>query len=201
LLLSRARHLESLSFLQRGRDWAAAITFRSIMLNRNALLGLAVAGLFMAAPVTYCRAESPVVSLGRVVALSASDDGAKAEKEKDDDDKKDADDEKDGEKKGEEKEEGWKKEKKEIEQAVPLNMVPQAVLDAVKKEVPDGTITEAELEAKKGKIMYSFDVKTATMAYDVKITVDGKFYSKKVDDDADEEKDEKPKKAEAAEKN
>ncbi len=171
------------------------------MLNRNALLGLAVAGLFMAAPVTYCRAESPVVSLGRVVALSASDDGAKAEKEKDDDDKKDADDEKDGEKKGEEKEEGWKKEKKEIEQAVPLNMVPQAVLDAVKKEVPDGTITEAELEAKKGKIMYSFDVKTATMAYDVKITVDGKFYSKKVDDDADEEKDEKPKKAEAAEKN
>jgi uncharacterized membrane protein YkoI len=83
-----------------------------------------------------------------------------------------------------------------------MNMVPEAVLDAVKKEVPGGTITEAELEAKHGKIMYSFDVKSADMAYDVKITVDGKFYSKKVDDEKDEkdEKSEKPKKSQAGDK-
>ena len=61
-----------------------------------------------------------------------------------------------------------------------------AVLDAVKKEVPNGTITEAELEAKKGKIMYAFDVKDGETVYDVKITVDGKFFSKKVDDEKDE---------------
>ncbi len=71
-----------------------------------------------------------------------------------------------------------------------MAMVPAAVMDAVKKEVPDGTVTEAELVAKKGKIMYSFDVKAGGTAYEVKVTVDGKFYSKKVDDDGDDKDEE-----------
>ena len=175
------------------------------MLNRTALLGLAVAGLFVITPASHSLAESPLTNAVQAVAPSTI---ALAEKGDKDDDKKDADDEKDGDKKGEadedkdEEHEGkGKKESKEIEQAVPLNMVPQAVLDAVKKEVPGGTITEAELEAKKGKIMYGFDVKTADAAYDVNITVDGKFFSKKIDDDKDDEKDEAAeKKPEAPEK-
>jgi uncharacterized membrane protein YkoI len=150
------------------------------MLNRNLLLGLAVAGLCFVTADKVTLAESPLVTAIHPVSFALADKA----------DKKDADDDKDDEK-GEKKE---KKEEKEIEETVPMNMVPQAVLDAVKKEVPNGTITEAELEAKHGHIMYSFDVKDGAMKYDVKITVDGKFFSKKVDDDKDEkgEKEAKP---------
>jgi uncharacterized membrane protein YkoI len=169
------------------------------MLDRKQLLALAVGGILTAMPTTRLRAQttaSIVDGVSHLMSFSVADE--KNEKE---------DDEKGGEHEEHEEhdehdEHGEKHEEKEIEQAVPMNMVPEAVLDAVKKEVPGGTITEAELEAKHGKIMYSFDVKSADMAYDVKITVDGKFYSKKVDDEKDEkdEKSEKPKKSQAGDK-
>jgi uncharacterized membrane protein YkoI len=154
------------------------------MLNRNLLLALAVAGFSLSGTNKISFAGTPTMTAAHAVSFALAD-------------KKEADDDKDDEK-GEKKE---KHEEKEIEETVPMNLVPQAVLDAVKKEVPNGTITEAELEAKHGHIMYSFDVKDGAMAYDVKITVDGKFFSKKVDDDKDDEKDEKGgKEAKPAEK-
>ena len=145
------------------------------MSDCKTLLGLAVAGLTVTLPAARSFAAPPAGATVRLVA--------------------DEDDEKKGPEKAERKEkgeEGEKKEKKqkEIETDVPMNMVPQAVVDAVMKECPGGKITESELEAKKGKIMYGFDVKVGDMTYDVNISVDGKFISKKVDDDGDNEKDE-----------
>jgi uncharacterized membrane protein YkoI len=163
------------------------ITMESVVPNRKTLLALTAAALFLAAPAVHRSAAAPPPPPGVRLALLTDDDDDKKGPEKVH--KKDADDEKeDKDDDGDKKE---KKEKKEVEQAVPMDMVPTAVLDAVKKEVPGGTITGAELEAKKGKIMYAFDVKAADVAYEVKITVDGKFYSKKVDDDQDD-KDDKP---------
>ena len=161
------------------------------MLDRKMLLALAAAGLFVTTPSARSIAASPAVHLISMTTVAGDDDdkgpekGEWKHKDKDDehgdrDDHHGKDDEHD------------EHEKKEIEQNVPMNMVPQAAIDAVMKECPGGKITEAELVAKKGKIMYSFDVKTADMAYDVKISVDGKFVSKKVDDDEKDEKDEKP---------
>jgi len=158
-----------------------------VMLDRKTKLALTAAALFLAAPAAHRLAAAPPPP-GVHLALLADDDDDKkgpdkVHKKDADDDEKDGKDD-DGDKKD-------RKEKREIEQPVPMAMVPAAVLDAVKKEGPGGTITEAELEAKRGKIMYAFDVKSADVAYEVKITVDGKFYSKKVDDDHDD-KDEKP---------
>ena len=146
------------------------------MIERTTLLALAAAGLCLTAPTARTLAvgpAGPVRLASMTTAVSAEDDD---EKKGNDKHAKDDDDHK-----------GEKKEKKETEQEVPMAMVPAAVMDAVKKEVPDGTVTGAELVAKKGKIMYSFDVKSGGTAYEVKVTVDGKFYSKKVDDDADDE--------------
>jgi hypothetical protein len=153
--------------------------------------------MFAAGPIARCVAQAHSDNAASTApSASAGDEkGEKDEKEDEDKDKggkkHDADDEKD-----EEREHAEKKESEEIEQPVQLSMVPAAVIDAVNKEVPGGTITEAELEAEKGKIMWGFDVKSGDAAYDVNITVDGKFYSKKVDD----EKDEKDQKAEKSEK-
>ena len=149
------------------------------MLDRKTLLGLMIAGLSLNAPAVRCFAQAvpaPVPPHAKMDKHEAHD------KEHDEEDQEKSE-------KGEKKE---RKEEKEIEQAVPMAFVPAAILDAVKKEVPNGTITEAELEAKKGKIMYCFDVTAGDMKYDVKITVDGKFYSKKVDDEKDEKDENKP---------
>ncbi len=150
------------------------------MFDRTTLLALTAAGLCLTAPTGRVFAAGPVRLASMTTAVTDDDDEKKG-KEKHEDEKHDADDDE------------HKGERKSIEQKVPMAMVPAAVMDAVKKEVPDGTVTEAELVAKKGKIMYSFDVKSGSTAYEVKVTVDGKFYSKKVDDDADD-KDDKPEK-------
>ncbi len=148
------------------------------MPHRTTPLALAVAVLALTAPVARTSAAGPAapVRLASVTAVATDDDekggkrvdAGKGKHETDDDEKAE-------------------KKQKEIEQKVPVAMVPAAVMDAVKKEVPNGTVTEAELVAKKGRIMYSFDVKADGTAYEVKVTVDGKFYSKTVDDDADDE--------------
>jgi hypothetical protein len=159
------------------------------------------AGLFVGAGASRCVAQPQGNSPVRLALLSAADEKAdKDDKDKaDKKDKEDADDDEKAEtkKKDQDREDGEKEKKAEtkIKQTVPLDMVPPAVLDAVKKEVPGGTITKAELVAKKDKIMWSFDVKAGDTAYEVKITVEGKFQSKEVDDEKDE-KDEKPAKDE-----
>ena len=161
------------------------------MLDRKILLALAAAGIFAAVPSARSHAASADVHLASMNS-SASDDDDKGS-EKGDWKHKDKDEDHDGKDEDHDKHgKGERDEKKEIEQPVPMNMVPQAAIDAVMKECPGGKITEAELVAKKGKITYSFDVRTADMAYDVKISVDGKFISKKVDDDDKDDKDEKP---------
>jgi uncharacterized membrane protein YkoI len=91
--------------------------------------------------------------------------------------------EKDGEKDA-------KEEKEEKENKISLDKSPPAVVDAVKKEVPDGTIIDAEKEQKHDQTIYEMDVKSGDIVYEVKISEAGKFISKKIDDEKDE-KDEK----------
>ncbi len=152
------------------------------MVDRKLLLGLAIAGLIVPVSLVKCLSAASA----RVEVAATCHEKKKMDK---DEEKEGKEDKEDDEHEGHQ----WSKatEEKEIEETVPMAMVPSAVLDAVKKEVPDGTITEAELEAKKHHIMYSFDVTAGEIKYDVKITVAGKFHSKEVDDDADEN-DEKP---------
>jgi uncharacterized membrane protein YkoI len=168
------------------------------MQNRIIMLGLAtVAGLGVTAG--RCHAAAPVPAV-HMVSFAAPDDDddhdgkapAKSEK-KEKGERKDKDDEKD-----EDRDKGERKERKEIETDVPMSMVPQAVIDAVMKECPGGKITESELEAKHGKIMYGFDVTVGDMKYDVNISVTGKFISKKVDDDGDDDEKDDHKPAPAA---
>jgi uncharacterized membrane protein YkoI len=149
------------------------------MLKQNLFLGLAAAGLFVISPAKLSLAGSLLVPLSHpaVSTLTDQDD----QKMRDDDERKDG-----AEKDQEKHDRKERKEHEETEESVPMNMVPQAVLDAVKKEIPNGSITEAELEAKRGHIMYAFEVKDGELKYEVKIRVDGKFFSKKVDDDKDE---------------
>ena len=142
--------------------------------DRTTLLAaVASAGLLGAVAASRCSAAAPILPAGHarpVMLVDGDDHDAKGHE---------TDEDKDGEK-------AEKKEKKEVEQSVPMTMVPQPVIDAVMKECPGGKITEAELEAKKGKIMWAFDVTAGDAKYDVKITVDGKFYEKKADLDDDE---------------
>jgi uncharacterized membrane protein YkoI len=74
------------------------------------------------------------------------------------------------------------------EQKVAVDQLPQGVVDTAKKEVPDGTITEAELEQKHDKKVYELEVKTSDTVYELKADENGKFISKKVDDDDDDKK-------------
>ena len=74
-------------------------------------------------------------------------------------------------------------EKQEV--SVPIDQIPAPVVATVKQEVPDGTITEASTEQKDGKTVYEMDVKSASVAYELKTAADGTFISKKVDDDKD----------------
>jgi uncharacterized membrane protein YkoI len=74
------------------------------------------------------------------------------------------------------------------EQKVAIDQLPQGVVDTVKKEVPDGKITEAELEQKHDKTVYELEVKSPDTVYEIKTDQNGKFISKKVDDDDDDKK-------------
>ena len=80
------------------------------------------------------------------------------------------------------------KEDEKDEKKVAVDQLPQGVVDTVKKEVPDGTITEAEEGQEDGKTVYELDVKSSDTAYEIKTDQNGKFISKEVDDDAGEKK-------------
>jgi hypothetical protein len=67
------------------------------------------------------------------------------------------------------------------EQRIDVNALPLNVTAAVKGAMPNGTITEAEKEMYKGKLVYSLDVRDAGKEYDVIVTPDGQILSSKVD--------------------
>jgi uncharacterized membrane protein YkoI len=127
------------------------------MKSRILLLGLSTAAIAFGG--TYCAAASaPVLNRPSVRALD------KGDKQEDKDEHKDKQEEK-----------------------VTVDQLPAAVTDAVKKAVPDGTITEAEKEVEKGQTVYEMDVKKGDTKYEVKTTEDGKVLKSKVDNDKDKD--------------
>jgi len=76
--------------------------------------------------------------------------------------------------------------KDEKEQKIKIEDVPPAVLKAVKEALPTGKITEAEIDMKDGKKIYSFDVQVGGKEYDVDVSEDGKIL--KQEEDKDEKK-------------
>ena len=65
------------------------------------------------------------------------------------------------------------------EQHVDVNTLPINVTAAVKGVLPNGVITEAEKETRKGKLVYSLDVKDGEKKYDVIVAPDGQVLSTK----------------------
>jgi uncharacterized membrane protein YkoI len=135
---------------------------------RMTVLGLAAFGI-VGASALRSFASTPVVPSHKAVFLANPDMGDKDKADKDKGDKDKEDDEKDQVK-------------------VDLDKLPAAVVATVKKELPDGTITEAVIKEKKGKKYYEVDVKSGGIAYEIKTAEDGTFKSKKVDEDEDEKK-------------
>ena len=67
------------------------------------------------------------------------------------------------------------------ESHVDVNALPLNVTAAVKGVMPSGTITEAEKEIYKNKLVYSLDVKDGEKEYDVIVTPEGQILSTKLD--------------------
>jgi hypothetical protein len=59
------------------------------------------------------------------------------------------------------------------EEKLPLDKVPKAVLDAVKKRFPNAQVVEAAKETEKGKTEYEVTVKDAGKKIDVTLTPEG----------------------------
>jgi uncharacterized membrane protein YkoI len=78
-------------------------------------------------------------------------------------------------------------EESEKEDKVAIDKIPAPVVEMVKKETPDGVITDAEKEQKHGKMVYEMDVKSGNVIYEMKVSEDGQFISKKIDDEKDED--------------
>jgi uncharacterized membrane protein YkoI len=78
--------------------------------------------------------------------------------------------------------------KEEKEQKIDIKDLPAAVTEAVKAAFPTGKITEAEIEKKDGKTIYSLDVKVGEKEYDVDLSEDGKILKQEEDKDAKTEK-------------
>ena len=121
----------------------------------NRFMLIGIVGLGTVCSGTFCRAENVLGAQRPAVRALDADKGDK-----------DKEDEKD-------------------EKKIALDQLPQGVLDTVKKEVPDGKITEAEQKQKNGKTIYELDVKSPDTAYEIKTDQNGKFISKEVDDDED----------------
>ena len=65
------------------------------------------------------------------------------------------------------------------EERVEIGALPVNVTAAVKGAMPNGVITEAEKETRKGKMVYSLDVKDGTKEYDVIVSPDGQILETK----------------------
>jgi uncharacterized membrane protein YkoI len=61
------------------------------------------------------------------------------------------------------------------EEKVPLDKVPKAVLDAVKKRFPDADVKSAEKETEDGKTVYEIAVKNKGQTIEVTLTPDGEI--------------------------
>src|SRR5438105_57499 len=59
------------------------------------------------------------------------------------------------------------------EEKVPLEKVPKAVMETVKKRFPDAKIVEASTEKEDGKTVYEITVKDGGKNVDVTLTADG----------------------------
>ncbi len=59
------------------------------------------------------------------------------------------------------------------EEKVPVDELPQAVLDAVENAVPGGNIQEAEKETEKGKVVYEVEVLKDGKEYEVEVSESG----------------------------
>ena len=76
------------------------------------------------------------------------------------------------------------------EEEVPVDQLPQAILDAVENAVPGGTIQEAEKETEKGKIVFEVEVLKGGKEYEVEVSESGEVLEveeEDADDDDDEE--------------
>ena len=69
---------------------------------------------------------------------------------------------------------------------VAIKDLPKAVVDAVNKAQPGGTLVEADKETKKGKTVYEVDVTNNGKKYEVKVDETGNVLSNKIDDEEDE---------------
>jgi hypothetical protein len=65
------------------------------------------------------------------------------------------------------------------EQQVEVSALPLNVTAAVKGVMPNGVITEAEKETRKGKMVYSLDVKDGAKEYDVIVSPEGQILETK----------------------
>ena len=74
------------------------------------------------------------------------------------------------------------------EEEVPVDELPQAVLDAVENAVPGGDIQEAEKEIEKGKVVYEVEVLKDGKEYEVEVSESGSILEVE-EEDADEDDD------------
>ncbi len=89
---------------------------------------------------------------------------------------------------GDKKEEKKEEKKGGKEEKIAVDKLPAAVTEGVKKEMPTGTITDAEKETDDGKTIYELDVTVADTVYEVKVSEEGKVLSKEVDKEDTKEK-------------
>ncbi len=59
------------------------------------------------------------------------------------------------------------------EEKIPLDKVPKAVVDAVKKQFPNAELTGAEKETEDGKTTYEINIKDNGTKIDVEVTAEG----------------------------
>lgn len=69
--------------------------------------------------------------------------------------------------------------------------VPSAVRDSLTREAGGAVIDHVDKEAKHGQTVYEADAMINGTNYEIKVDENGKLISKKLDDEADEKKDEK----------
>jgi hypothetical protein len=81
-----------------------------------------------------------------------------------------------------------KEEKEGDEQKIELKDAPQAVQDALKKEMKDGKLESIDKQTEDGKTIYEADAMIDGKSREIRIDAEGKVISNKLDEDQDAEK-------------
>jgi len=71
--------------------------------------------------------------------------------------------------------------------SVALGDVPDVVMEAAKNAVPDGTPTEAEMEAEHGRVVYEIEFDTPCGGVEVEVAADGAVLEVEADEEGDDE--------------